>query len=376
MKTARTVIALAACACLPAFGQGGAPAPSSVTVYGVLDLATEWSSQGRGGAYRVISGGNLGSRLGFRGQEELGGGLTALFRIEQGINADDGTLGQGGRAWGREASVGLQSRQAGTVLLGRLPTPYYLVHNAVDAFGWMGSGGLPAIGRSGTVHRTLLPVQVAARADNAVSYLSPSFGGFEARALLAAGEGSASQGRTYGASGRYASGPVTGVLGYVRTQGVNNASASGDARAWVAGGSVDLRVARLFAGVTDERIDCIPACGFNQVPGAAATQFRLMNLGVRVPVMAGLTAMAQYTRIDDRSRYTAATPSRDANWFALGAEYTLSRRTMVYGSMGTVDNRNGSNYVLGSGTAQQPVGAIGPNNPRATTAQVGVRHVF
>lgn len=91
-----------------------------------------------------MSGGALGSRLGFRGVEDLGGGTSAVFRLEQGINLDDGTLGQGGRAFGREASVGLASTTRGTVTAGRPPTPYYVAQSGVDAFAWMGSGGSSA----------------------------------------------------------------------------------------------------------------------------------------------------------------------------------------------------------------------------------------
>jgi predicted porin len=364
--------AAAACCAVSAHAQTG----PGVTVYGVADAAAEASNSGRGTNYRVVSGGNLGSRLGFRGVEDLGNGLSAVFRLEMGMNIDDGNLGQGGRAWGREASVGLQSAQWGTAVLGRVPTPYYVVHSNVDAFAWMGSGGLPAISRSEAANRPLLPLQIAARMDNALGYATPSFGGFEFRVLGSLGEGSANIGRGYGASGRYAQGPITAVVGYTRQNGANNAGASGNARAAVVGGSFDFGVARLFAGVTDERNSCTTACpGLTRVTGSSTTDFRLLNLGVRAPFGA-LTAIAQVTRVNDRSTYTAATPDRDANWYAIGAEYSFSKRSMLYGSVGTIDNKNGSSYVLGSGTAQQPTGAIGTNNPRATTAQIGIRHVF
>ncbi|WP_250638365.1 porin [Acidovorax carolinensis] len=90
----------------PAHAQGGGVPASGVTIYGVADAGIEWSSNSAGSSRRLVSGGALGSRLGFRGVEDLGGGVSAVFRLEQGINLDDGTLGQGGaRSAGRPPSA-------------------------------------------------------------------------------------------------------------------------------------------------------------------------------------------------------------------------------------------------------------------------------
>lgn len=108
---------------------------SQVVVYGIVDAAVEASNQGRGTVGRVIAGGANGNRLGFRGSEDLGGGLSAIFRLEMGFALDDGTQSQGGRAFGREASVGFTSKTLGTLTLGRTPTPYYVSMVSVDATG-------------------------------------------------------------------------------------------------------------------------------------------------------------------------------------------------------------------------------------------------
>jgi predicted porin len=132
-------------------------------------------------------------------------------------------------------------------------------------------------------------------------------------------------------------------------------------------------VARLFAGVTDERNSCTTACpGLTRVTGSSTTDFRLLNLGVRAPFGA-LTAIAQVTRVSDRSTYTAATPDRDANWFAIGAEYLFSKRSMLYGSIGTINNKNGSNYVLAAGPRSSRPASSGPTTrapprPRSASA--------
>lgn len=106
---------------------GAANAQSSVTIYGRADAGMDSPRSGGSSVNRVFSGGSAGSNLGFRGVENLGGGLAAVFRLEMGINLDDGTLGQGGRAFGREASVGLSDARFGTLQMGRIPTPYYMV---------------------------------------------------------------------------------------------------------------------------------------------------------------------------------------------------------------------------------------------------------
>ena len=357
--------------------QALAQAASSLTVYGLADVAVELSDAGRGSFWRVVSGGNLGSRLGFRGSEDLGGGLSAVFRIEAGINLDDGSAAQGGRAWGREASVGLASRDAGTLVAGRVPMPYNLALVAVDAFGWGGSGGQIAIGRNDPALRPLLALGLAARLDNALRYTSPSWNGLSLQGMASLGEGSSSIGRGAGFAARYTQGAVDAVVSAQRVNGAGNLGASGSVQGLVVGGSVQLGASRVFAGLTEERNSCSTGCsGLPRVTGATTARFRLLNLGLRQPLGAAFTGLAQYTRVQDRSDYAVATGDRDAHWLALGGEYTLSKRSMIYGSVGTVGNRNGSNYVLGSGSALQVSGAIGASNPRATTTQLGVRHSF
>ena len=98
-----------------------ASAQSSLTIYGLFDIGIEAAKSGGGTTVREISGGSFGSRLGFRGVEDLGGGLSAVFRLENGFVGDSGTLAQGGLIFGREASVGLAKEGFGAVTLGRIP---------------------------------------------------------------------------------------------------------------------------------------------------------------------------------------------------------------------------------------------------------------
>ena len=95
-------------------------AQSSVTLYGVIDEGIDYTSNSGGKrAFDLQSGYVQGSRWGLKGTEDLGGGLKAVFQLENGFDVSSGKLGQGGRMFGRQAYVGLQSDQFGTVTFGR-----------------------------------------------------------------------------------------------------------------------------------------------------------------------------------------------------------------------------------------------------------------
>lgn len=366
------IAATAAMAALPAHAQS-----SSVTVYGIVDLGMETSRSGNGSKHRLVSGGAAGSRLGFRGVEDLGGGLSAQFVLEQGINADDGTLAQGGRAFGRESSVGLTSSSYGSISMGRIPMPYFSALNGVDAFSWIGNGGMLALNQNGAAPRQVLPLGTSARADNAVRYMSPVLGGFQFRALGAFSEDSATLGRLYSLSVRYSKGPLDVTAAWARQNGATDSS--GRVTAFTAGGSYDFGPARLFAGITNEKNSCTTCTGLLTrsagITGSRASEFRLANLGVQVPFGA-TTVFAQVTQVADRSQYAVSPGKRDATWLGIGARYELSKRTALYATVATIGNRNGSNYALGTGAVQQPANAVGANNPRATAMAFGVRHSF
>jgi predicted porin len=356
---------------------GAAAAQSSVSLYGAVDMGMEWKKTGAGSSIRQIPGGTLGSRIGFRGEEDLGGGYKARFRLETGFRGDTGALTQGGRAFGRGANIELAHRDYGSVMMGRVELPYYQAQLAVDAFAWKTNGGLLAVNRNGSATQQLIPLVVSARADQAMAYVSPTWGGLQFRGLFTMRDDAAGQGNATSASLRYRAHGIDGVAAFARQKSAANGSGSVDA--FVLGGSYQLPGFKLFAGLTNEKNDCTTCTGSFKLgadvrPGRAS-EFRMLNLGAST-AFGAYTVYAQVTRVTDRTDYRVATGSRDATWLAVGGEYALSKRTALYGSVGTITNRNGSNYTLGSGTSQQPANAIGPNNPRASAAVVGVRHFF
>ncbi|MGN4074153.1 porin, partial [Burkholderia gladioli] len=115
MKKSIAALAVTAAAASPALAQ------SSVTLYGVIDEGLNYTNNigGKGGAVELTSGYAQGSRWGLRGTEDLGGGLAAIFTLENGFDASSGKAQEGGRMFGRQAYVGLQDKRYGTVTLGR-----------------------------------------------------------------------------------------------------------------------------------------------------------------------------------------------------------------------------------------------------------------
>lgn len=329
----------AAVALLGGCAAGLAQAQSSVTVYGIVDAAVARSSNGDGlSRSELVSGQGSASRIGFRGVEDLGDGLRALFALEGGINVDSGTGGGagGGFVLTRQSWVGLAGR-LGQLSLGRQFRPEARVVFAMDPFD-AGSVASPPNTYSNTVFRV----------DNAVVYETPRVGGFLARAMVAFGE---SPGGVRGAlddagfSLQYDGGPLYVAYGY---DGRKNAANTGR-RTWHSvGGSYAFVGVKLYGALRMRKEQ------------AVALDERSYWVGFSVPV--GLwTVMGTAGGVDDRSA-----ADRDARGASLGAEYALSKRTAAYGRYGRVENRRGASFNLDNGL----------NGSKPSSLAVGLRHRF
>jgi predicted porin len=200
-----------ALACLLA--SWGAQAQSNVTIYGILDAGVTIVDDAGGSSRKLVDTGVMqGSRFGFRGSEDLGGGLRANFLLEQGILLDTGTLGQGGLAWGRQAWVGLSSDQFGSVLVGR---QYDLMYDALISF------HTPTVSAGGYANNVVDNDRLSGqRLNNSVKYRSPKMAGLTFSVMGAAPEGAANGAGKAGSAGvLYASGPLTLGAGYTYVRG-------------------------------------------------------------------------------------------------------------------------------------------------------------
>ncbi|MGV3653777.1 MAG: porin [Noviherbaspirillum sp.] len=334
---------------IAAISAGPALAQTNVTIYGVADAGISYADSGApgdSGVLGVSSGQQSGSRLGFRGSEDLGGGLSAIFTLENGFSIDNGALGQGGRLFGRQAFVGLNSKSAGALKFGRQYNPIRGALESVDPF---------AFGLAGNISNVFDPH--GERADNTVNYSTPNFGGFSGQVAYSLGEavGSTSLGRQWGLSAAYANGPLRVVAAHHDRNLTTGTPvvADGDTRSTMLGGAYDLKMVKLHAAFAWNKGDA--------ATGASSIDSRDMMAGVSVPLGAG-TVLASYMRKDNKLADDA-----DANVWALGYTYSLSKRTNLYASYAKVKNDRLARVGLGGSAAAG-------NDP--SLFNVGIRHRF
>ncbi|MBC3861347.1 porin [Undibacterium jejuense] len=348
----KTLIALSVLAAM----SGAAQAQSNVTIYGVVDMAFQAESNGAGKKYAIDGGEQAGSRIGFKGSEDLGGGLKAIFALEAGIWTDTGAS-QGGLTFGRQSWVGLTG-DFGTVKAGRQYTPQFYFYDAVDPFdlgftsGHAGSylsGGKPvnASTSTGGVFG-FLTSNTAWRVNNSVSYQSANIQGFSAMALYGAGEfaGDNSAGRSVGISGQYAAGPVYVGAVYYKA---NDAIAKGNGiKTVLLGGTYDFGVAKAALGYATEKSD------------DSTLNTKGYTLGVTVPVTAADNILATAARLKDDYANGSSTQ------LAIGATHALSKRTNLYTSASRVSN---DSNVNGAGLAAS-------NGAKDYVFNFGILHSF
>ena len=355
----KSLIALAVLA-----ASGAAMAQSSVTLYGVADAGVTYLN-GADNWSGVTSGNNLTSRLGFRGVEDLGGGLKANFVIEGGFNLDngDGASGYAGAKAGegfqfkRRSTVGL-SGGFGEVRMGRELTAAYNATARYDVFGSVGIGQSRLWADGGVVDASANATAVTTnqRISNALTYVSPDFSGFKFGLNYGFGETTASNSDSgyLGAGLTYDNGPLSLGLGLERLNNGANSVATSDIDAWSLGGSYDFGVVKLLGGYRASTVD--RAAGENKRNGA--------YVAVTAPVGPGLVR-ASYNRYENK--YNGGKDKADQ--FAVGYVYGLSKRTSVYGTYAYIKNKDGANlYNLGAGGLK--------TNGSQQGVQVGVSHAF
>lgn len=338
-----------ALACASAFA--GSANAQSLTTYGIVDMGFVAESGGTAGSIdKITSGAQSGTRLGFKGTEDLGNNMKALFVLETGIAADKGGFNQGGLAFARQSFVGLQS-DAGTLTLGRQYTPFFLTLNAVaDPF---------ASGLAGNA-QNLIPSS-GIRMDNAVKYVSPIFSGVSAEVAYGFGEntdGIDRASRNIGGSIGYSDGALSVRLAHHRANGGTVSTSDLSDTSTMLAANYKFDVAKVFAAYSDNDLQLATT---NPVAPAKGKS-RDFLIGVSVP-FGNHTFIASYINKDGRSA-----SNLDANQFGLGYTYALSKRTNLYAAWATIDNkRGGITYKVGNNS--EP-------GSGDTAFNLGVRHTF
>jgi predicted porin len=355
----KKIIALA----VAAMASGAAFAQSNVTVYGVVDAYYGNISNNADVAANVkkFSGVNSGglstSRLGFRGTEDLGNGMKALFTLEYQVNTDTGDLVV---ANARQSSIGLTGN-FGTVLAGRLPTA---------ALGWgikyqpLGGSAVDPLRNVVNATGFVSTLSTADRQSNAVAYVSPNLSGFTVQynhAFVGETKTEAGNGQRSAniLAADYDNGPLSvGVVYRV----VGNQSNTGDKtgqKEWSIGGKYAIgTVATLFA--TYQKGDQNANNGLD---------YKAYSVGAAVPVTAKGTVVASFANSDVGN--TAAGVDQGAKAYTLAYTYALSKRTTAYTAYTSTSNERNTN------TVHYGVGGVGVEAGLKTKGFVaGLRHSF
>lgn len=326
-----------------------ANAQSSVTLFGVLDVAGRYVKNDQTSLKSLSSGGFNTSRLGVRGTEDLGGGLNASFWLETGINPDNGTTSDANRFWNRRSTVSLSHVAYGEVRLGRDFTPTYNGYTNYDTFG---SNGIAAIDKffPSTLGTGNPSIDTGTRADNLVSYFTPgNLGGFFGQLSVAAGEGASGK-RYVGGRVGYAAGPLNVSGAYGETE-VTPVGGEDKYQVYTLGASYDFGVAKVLGLFGETKF------------GNLKTD--VYEIGTHVPVGAGVIR-ASYARVNNKG---GAIDADDANQFAIGYVHNLSKRTALYTTYARVNNKGAATYAV----ATTPAMTGGKDS---TGFELGLRHAF
>lgn len=346
-------------AAVAALAAGGAYAQSSVTLYGIADVGLEYVNKqpiNGDSVFRMTSGNYSGSRFGLRGVEDLGGGLKAIFTLENGFNVDTGAQADSSRFFNRLAFVGLQGNW-GALTLGRQ-------NNVIYDFGIQFDPMVVATRYSlGSMDSDL--GGTTGRADNAIKYRG-TFGGLTAAALYSFGwnnngeiAGEAKAGREYDVGLTYANGPFAIGAAFNEKRGGTAATSGDKVRKAVVAGSFAFGPAKAFLGYRYGKATGSLSAVHNATIARSDAYWGGLTYNI-TPAFA-LTGAAYYTNNKNTDN--------DPWLFVVSGDYSLSKRTDAYLNVAYARNKGNNAFgVSGYGTAE-----AGANQ---TGAVVGIRHRF
>jgi predicted porin len=385
---------------------GAAHAQSTVTLYGIVDDGFNWTSNSGGHTlYNMSSGVLQASRWGVRGREDLGGGLAALFVLENGFDLTNGSLGQKNRGstqglmFGRQAYVGLTSPY-GTVTLGR---QYDSVVDYVGPF----ESGTQWAGYLGAHPGDLDNINNAYRVNNALKFASKPYYGITFGGVYSLGgvAGAMSRNQLWSLGAGYANGPLTLGVGYLNARNPNVGFFGDNGASTAATASANFISSPVYSGYASAHTYQVAAAGAAYAFGAATigatySNIQFKSLGDTAnsgPNPRGYSGNASFNNVEVNFKYqltpalllgaafdytkgggvesaTGTNPGAKYYQGAIGADYYLSKRTDVY-LIGIYQKASGTDST---GTAA--VASINNLTPstsdRQSTVRVGIRHKF
>ena len=371
-----------------------AHAQSSVTLYGTLDAGLVYlNNSGAGSSYSEGSGNVSNTYWGLRGSEDLGGGLHALFTLENGFNLNNGANHESGSQFNRQAYVGLKSDQYGTVTLGRQYS------SAVDFLAPLSATG-QGYGNNLAAHvLNNDDLDAISSIKNAVKYRSANYNGLEFGGLYGFSNqaGGFSNNRAYSAGVSYNNGPIAAAASYLQ---LNNGGSTAGGATTIGNGSatVAANLQRTFgAGInytfgpatvgfvyTNTHLDGLGGINLGGTTSTAlnGSNLHLSNYEVngRYALTPALNIAAAYTFTDGKASGQGGSGSPKWQQVSLQTDYSLSKRTDVYleGVYQHASGHEGNNAA--TGVNYETRAAIGTFSPSSTGQQVavtlGLRHRF
>ena len=356
-------------------------AQSTVTLYGIVDLDGQVLS-GHTKQVLVTSGGQSGSRIGFKGTEDLGSGYFADFVLEGGINVDTGGSGQGGQLFGRQAFGALRT-PFGTASAGRQYSSIYTQTGDFSEFSNVSlgattaviggfAGGYEPIRGSANNATTSTPTGAEvngspARVNNSFRYTTPTFEGFKASLLYGAGEvtGGTSGTRLIDYSVRYTNYGVDAYLSYVTDKAANGTAvlnSRSDVGIITASAAYTIGAFKVEGGYLDVN-DKRPA----DQDGKGYWVGGDYKFGQNV-------VRAQWVRNDPNAKNVALGKT---NAIGVGYEFDFSKRTDLYTSFTRFQNGASPNGAFaGRVGAAVPAGLTTATDRSVSEFVLGIRHAF
>ncbi|TDV16374.1 porin [Paraburkholderia caballeronis] len=375
---------IVAAACAAAYACG-AHAQNSVTLYGLIDAGLSWTSNAKGSKLWQAGSGNVtGSHWGILGRENLGGGTSALFELENGFSVTNGSLRQGGRLFGYQAYVGLANDRYGTLTLGRQYDP------VVDYLAPLSFTGRHPGGNNLSMHPYDNDnLNNSFRVNNAVKYASVDFAGLKFGGLYGFSNeaGGFADNRLYSVGASYANGPLLFGAGYLQANNGGSSNTDGAltltdrsfiaARQRTYGAGVNYLAGRARFGAVWTRtqlggLDTINgANGLGLVQNGQGASFSNYEVNASYAFTPFFSLNGEYTFT--QGTLSGADGEHRPRWHEVSvqADYFLSKRTDVYAQVSY--QHIGAD---GSGLGADVGGQTPSSSSQQTVVGVGMRHRF
>lgn len=334
-----------AAAIVSAFAAPAFAATANVDIYGQMNVSVDNVDSSNTERRSRVSSNN--THLGFKGAEDLGGGLSAIWQFEYALQLDQQAAGstfqassdtQGGNS-SRHTFAGLSSKTLGSLTFGTQESPLKT-----------STGPLAVYTNTLADYRSVF-TKMSTRADNSIMYTSPDMSGFVVRAMYGArnegGTTANDDARMYSLSGVYTNGPLYATLALENNKdsfnAANNSNGTGTiaahkANAWRAGVGYTFGNTKLGLAYEDNDV--------TNAAGTAKTNTGHAWYGSVAHKMGNITLNAAYTKRSD----TLSTTNNSADQVTAGVDYNLSKRTMVYALYTKVDNDGTGTNGLGPAT--------------------------